>query len=86
MQKLLTFSNSLKPFEQVLIVNCKEYFSQTYEQFLYGYNDLLLLYNPHVVFYIIFVMTHFYYKLTEIELFNTFSFKIGDYYLLYKNL
>lgn len=49
-------------------------------------NDLLLLYNPHVVFYIIFVMTHFYYKLTEIELFNTFFFKIGDYYLLYKNL
>lgn len=37
-------------------------------------NDLLLLYNPHVVFYIIFVMTHFYYKLTEIELFNTFFF------------
>lgn len=37
-------------------------------------NDLLLLYNPHVVFYIIFVMTHLYYKLTEIELFNTFFF------------
>lgn len=39
-------------------------------------NDLLLLYNPHVVFYIIFVMTHFYYKLTEIEIFNTFFLRL----------
>lgn len=49
-------------------------------------NDLLLLYNFYVVFYIIFVMIYFYYKLIEIKFFNIFFFKISDYYLFYENL
>lgn len=49
-------------------------------------NDLLLLYNFYVLFCIIFGIIYFYYKLIEIEFFNIFFFKIGDYYLFYENL